>query len=188
MAAFLVRDNVRHRKDIENAYLSAIESAKTDILIANAYFLPGLHFRHALRDAADRGVNVTLLLQKRTEYRLLDFATRALYSAFLHQGITIHEYHKSFMHSKVAVIDQNVAIVGSSNIDPFSLFLSLEANVIIENEHFAMQLKQSLRHAIGDGASLMTADQWRHGHYLKRFISWIVYGFVKLMIGIIGYP
>lgn len=121
-AAFVVRDNFKHRRDIENAYLLAIASAKSEIIIANAYFLPGLRFRHALRDAASRGVVVKLLLQQRTEYKFLDYATRALYSALLSQNIQIYEYHKSHMHSKVAVIDENLAIVGSSNIDPFSLF------------------------------------------------------------------
>ena len=187
-ATFLVRDNFKHRTDIENAYLKAIKSAKTEIIIANAYFLPGLRFRHALRDAAARGVRVILLLQKRTEYMLLDFATRALFSTLLQQGIIIYEYHKSFMHSKVAVIDDQIAIIGSSNIDPFSLFLSIEANVVVENKHFAMQLKKSLQNAINDGATIITADKWQHHYYVKRTISWMVYGLVKLMIAIIGYP
>lgn len=187
-AAFIVRDNVKHRKDIENAYLSAIESSTTEIIIANAYFLPGLRFRHALRGAAARGVRVILLLQQRTEYALLDFATRALYSTLLNQGINIYEYHKSFMHSKVAVIDDKLAIVGSSNIDPFSLFLSIEANVIVNNDDFSGQLKQSLQHAIDDGSTLITVDDWHHHYYVKRLVSWVVYGLVKLVMGIAGYP
>jgi cardiolipin synthase A/B len=187
-AAFLIRDNFKHRRDIENAYLSAIESAQSEIIIANAYFLPGLRFRHALRDAVLRGVKVTLLLQKRTEYILLDFATRALYSALLKQGIHIHEYHKSFMHSKVAVIDDRFAIIGSSNIDPFSLFLAIEANIIVENQHFSDQLRQSLLNAINDGSTVITIDEWQHHYYVKRFISWLVYGLAKLMVGIAGYP
>ena len=110
-AAFLLRDNLWYRNEIEDAYLSAIKSAKTEILIANAYFLPGIRFRHALRDAAKRGVRVTILLQGHVEYILLDFASHALYSTLLSQGIEIYEYHKSFMHSKVAVIDNCWAMV-----------------------------------------------------------------------------
>jgi cardiolipin synthase A/B len=187
-AAFLVRDNFKHRRDIENAYLSAIESAKSEITIANAYFLPGLRFRHALRDAADRGVTVKLLLQQRTEYLFLDFATRALFTSLLSQGIHIYEYHKSHMHSKVAVIDQRYSIVGSSNIDPFSLFLSLEANLIIDDQSFAEQLSQHLSQTIDTGAALITKDEWQKHYYFKRLMSWFVYGFVKVLLGAIGYP
>jgi cardiolipin synthase A/B len=187
-AQFVVRDNFKHRRDIENAYLSAISSAKTEIIIANAYFLPGLRFRHALRDASARGVRIVLLLQNRTEYLLLDFATRALYTVLLKQGICIYEYHKSFMHSKVAVFDQQLAIVGSSNIDPFSLFLSLESNVVIKNKDFAEMLKQHLQKSIDEGAVLITVDDWQHHNRFKRFVSWITYGCVKLVLAVAGYP
>lgn len=187
-AAFLLRDNFSHRSEIEDAYLSAILSAKSEILIANAYFLPGLRFRHALRDAATRGVRVTLLLQGRTEYFFLDLATHALYSTLLSQGIKIYEYHKSFMHSKVAVVDERLAIVGSSNIDPFSLLLSLEANVAIDNEEFAQELRASIQDSIDVGSSLVMAEAWQRGFYVKRFVSWLAYALIKLIISIVGDP
>jgi cardiolipin synthase len=110
-SAFLVRDNIRHRRDIEDAYLQAIEQAQFEIILANAYFLPGLNFRHALLDAAGRGVRVILLLQGRVEYRLLHYASHALYGSFLDAGMEIYEYHKSLMHAKVAVIDEHWATV-----------------------------------------------------------------------------
>lgn len=186
-ARFLLRDNLWHRRDIEDAYLSAIRAAKTEIVIANAYFLPGLRFRHALRKAAERGVRVVLLLQGRVEYLLLDFASHALYSAFLKQGIEIFEYHKSFMHSKVAVIDHQWAMVGSSNIDPFSLLMSREANVEIDNAQFSAALRLELQKSMDDGATKVTMDSWLHGHIIKRFFSWVIYGLVRLMIGLAGY-
>lgn len=187
-AAFLVRDNVKHRSDIEMAYLNAIKVAESEIIIANAYFLPGLRFRHALHDAAERGVNVILLLQERTEYAVLDFAMRALYSAFLNQNIHIYEYHKSLMHSKVSVIDSEIAIIGSSNVDPFSLFLSLEANVIVKNKLFANELRQSLKTDINDGSTLITLDEWQRYPYVKRILSWVLYGLIKLFTAFIGSP
>jgi cardiolipin synthase len=72
-SAFIVRNNIRHRRDIEDAYLHAIEKAQFEIIIANAYFLPGLNFRHALLRAAGRGVRVILLLQGKVEYRLMHY-------------------------------------------------------------------------------------------------------------------
>ncbi len=139
-AAFVVRDNFRHRRDIETAYMRAIEQAESEIILAHAYFLPGLDFRHALINAAGRGVRVVLLLQGRVEYLLQHYATRALYGNLLDGGIEIYEYRKSFLHAKVAVIDGHWATVGSSNIDPYSLLLSREANVVVDDEAFGATL------------------------------------------------
>jgi cardiolipin synthase A/B len=186
-AAFLVRDNFRHRRDIENAYLTAIRSAKSEILIANAYFLPGLRFRHALFNAAARGVRVRLLLQNKVEYLFLDFATHALYNSLLSHGIEIYEFHQSFMHSKVAVIDQQWSMVGSSNIDPFSLLMSQEANILVKDVPFSTELKQSIEASIEQGAKRVDIEEWTKRPYIKRFLSWAVYGMVRVLISLAGY-
>ncbi len=186
-AAFLVRNNIRHRRDIEAAYLLAIEQAQSEIILANAYFLPGLNFRHALVAAAGRGVRVVLLLQGRMDHPLLHSASHALYGSFLDAGIEIHEYHKSMMHAKVAVIDGHWSTVGSSNLDPFSLLLSLEANVVVDDESFAKKLKQSLEQAIKMGARRISENSWRTQSIKLRLASWLSYSLVRFMIGIAGY-
>ena len=186
-SAFLVRDNIRHRRDIEDAYLHAIGQAQFEIILANAYFLPGLKFRHALLDAAGRGVRVVLLLQGRVEYRLLHYASHALYGSFLDAGIEIYEYHKSLMHAKVAVIDEHWATVGSSNLDPFSLLLALEANVVVDDENFAKTLKHSLEQAIKMGTRRIFANNWKARTIRLRLASWLSYNLVRFMIGMAGY-
>jgi cardiolipin synthase A/B len=185
--SFLVRDNIRHRRDIEDAYLQAIQQAQFEIILANAYFFPGLNFRHALLDAAGRGVRVILLLQGRVEYRLMHYASHALYGSFLDAGIEIYEYHESLMHAKVAVIDEHWATVGSSNLDPFSLLLALEANVVVDDENFAKTLKQSLGQAIEMGARRIFDNNWRTHTIGLRLASWLSYGLVRFMIGMAGY-
>lgn len=185
-AALMLRDNILHRRDIEEAYLAAIDAAKHEIIIANAYFLPGWRFRKALIEAAERGVKVTLLLQGRLEYFYM-FASHAFYSQFLQYGIEIYEYRKSFMHSKVAVIDGQWATVGSSNIDPFSLLLAREANVVVDDKKFAKELHDSLLQNIADGAQQVSQENWQKRHLLGRFASWITYGCLRLFLGVIGY-
>jgi cardiolipin synthase len=186
-AAFLVRNNIRHRRDIEDAYLQAIEQSQSEIIIANAYFFPGLKFRHALMDAAGRGVRVVLLLQGKVEYRLLYYASKALYGSFLEAGIEIHEYHNSLMHAKVAVIDEQWSTVGSSNLDPFSLLLSLEANVVVDDKNFAGTLKRSLEKAIAGGAHQIRPNSWKAQPIRLRMVSWLCYGLVRFMTGMTGY-
>ena len=186
-AAFLIRDNLRHRRDIEDAYLEAIAGARQEILIANAYFLPGRRFREALKAATERGVQVTVLLQGRVEYRLLHYATQALYGPLLEAGIRIVEYHRSFLHAKVAVVDGVWATVGSSNIDPFSLLLAREANVVVKDEGFAEQLRHSLEQAMQEGSQELLPGRWRRLPWHSRLMRRLAYSLVRLLIGIAGY-
>ncbi len=182
----VLRDNVLHRRDIEQAYLDAINHAKHEIIIANAYFFPGWRMRNALVEASKRGVKVTLLLQGRIEY-WIRVATHAYYGAFLRQGIDIFEYKRSFMHSKVAVIDQHWATIGSSNIDPFSLMLAREANVVVQDQMFALELRDSLLQSIQEGAEQIHSPSWIRGNLNKRLLSWLVYAVLRGLIGLFGY-
>lgn len=186
-AAFLIRDNLRHRNDILHAYLDAINAAQDEILIANAYFLPGVRFGRALQAAARRGVRITVLLQGKTDHPLLRYATQALYAAVLQSGIRIFEYEKSFMHAKVAVIDGYWATVGSSNIDPFSLLLAKEANLVVRDADFAGQLRASIRQAMADGAQEMLSAHVDRRAWPFRFLRWLSYGLVRALVGLTGY-
>lgn len=180
---FIERDNFRHRQDIEKAYLHAIQNAKNEILIANAYFIPGKKFERALIEAARRGVSVTLLLKGEMDY-FLSNATRAFYGKFLIEGISIFEYTRSFMHSKVAVIDETWSTVGSSNIDPFSLLLAREANIVVFDKSFASQLKRNIKEDIRFGGTEILLKNWDKAHLLKRFKARIAYLFIRLSLGV----
>ena len=185
-AAFVVRDNLRHRHDIEQAYLTAISSARQRILIANAYFLPGRRFRKALLAAAARGVEVSLLLQGRREYPLVHFATQALYTRLLGAGIRVFEYRHSFLHAKVAVIDNDWVTVGSSNIDPFSLLLAREANIVARDPTLARTLREKLEAAIAQGSVELNAGQWKKGSLLTRLLRQACYTLIRVARGLIG--
>ena len=121
------------------------------------------------------------------EYRLLHYASLALYGNFLDAGMEIYEYHKSLMHAKVAVIDEHWATVGSSNLDPLSLLLSLEANVVVVDEDFAGDLKGSLEAAIETGARRVYKGNWRTQNFGMRLASRLSYGLVRFMTGMTGY-
>ena len=140
-AAFLVRDNLRQRRAIERSYVEAIRRARHQVDIAVPYFYPGHGFRTALRKAARRGVQVRLLLQGKIDYRFAAMAAQALYDEMRSTGIQVYEYTPAFLHAKVAVVDDNWATVGSSNIDPLSLLLNLEANVVVRDADFARTLR-----------------------------------------------
>ena len=142
---FVTRDNGGHLNDIEAEYLSAIRGAKRDVLIANAYFLPGYRLLHALHAAAGRGVRVTLILQGAPDMPMVTGASRRLYPYLLGGGVHVHEYCKRPLHGKLAAIDDEWATVGSSNLDPLSLSLNLEANVLVRDRAFNTQVRERLR-------------------------------------------
>jgi cardiolipin synthase A/B len=185
-ATLLLRDNFRNRKRIERAYLKAIGEAHHEIIIANAYFLPGGKLRHALLSAAKRGVKVKLLLQGRYEYFMQYHAARPVYSALLAAGVEIHEYASSFLHAKVAVVDADTpkawATVGSSNLDPLSLLLAREANIVVRGSEFAQTLRKRLEHAMAqDGKQIDPAD-YANRPWAQRMRDHMAYALMRLAL------
>jgi cardiolipin synthase len=183
----LLRDNWRHRRDIERAYLYAIAAAKSEVIIANAYFLPGRIFRRSLIQAVERGVRVVLLLQGKVEHRLLHYATHALYDQLLLAGVEIYEYQPSFLHAKVAVVDGVWATVGSSNIDPFSLLLAKEANLAVSDAGFAIDLRDKLIAAVTLHSRRIETRHWRDQGVWRHWLAMLSYALVRMAVGVLGY-
>lgn len=186
--AFVTRDNLRHRRSIERQYRLAIAGAQRSVLIACPYFLPGKRLRDALMDAAQRGVVVEVLLQGVADYPLLQLATRSMYGNFLAAGVVIYEYQPSMLHAKVAVVDDCWATVGSSNLDPFSLLLNREANIIAQDAAFAATLRASLRDEIDRNAIRLDAVAWRQRSLLRRIASWLALALLRLVSAPFGVP
>ena len=167
----LLRDNLRHRHSIERAYRRELRLARGDVMMAMAYFLPTRGLRGALLQAARSGVRVRLLIQGRVEYWWAHWAQQALVSELVDGGIEIYEYRKSFLHAKVLCVDDWVTI-GSSNIDPFSLMLSLEANLAIEQPLFAKQVRAALEQAIDQGSERLLSPTLRYRGARGSILRW----------------
>ena len=185
-AALVLRDNIRNRNSIEKSYLKAIGQARDDIVIANAYFLPGGKLRRALVAAARRGVKVTLLLQGKYEYFMQYHAVRPVYTTLLDAGVEIHEYEASFLHAKVAVIDGHWATVGSSNLDPLSLLLAREANVVVEDKAFAISLREHLQTAIASQGRQIDATAFSQRTLRQRMLGHVAYALMRFGIWLVG--
>jgi cardiolipin synthase len=185
-AAFVHRDNFRHRHDIEALYLDGIRAARREIFIACAYFMPGWRVRHALMEAAGRGVRVAIVVQGWSDHRIFQQASRVLYGTLLDHGIEIFEYERSELHAKAACVDGRWATVGSSNLDPFSLLLAREANVAVMSESFARELRESIDHEIRHGARAVPRLLWKRRPWSKRVVGWLAYGYARLAMGLAG--
>lgn len=150
-AMLVSRDNSSHTTDIERQYRIAIRAARERIVIANAYFFPGYRLIRDLRRAARRGVDVRLILQGTPDMAIVKVGASALYGHLAKAGVRIFEYCDRPLHGKVALVDHEWSTVGSSNLDPLSLSLNLEANIVILdggfNEHLHARLDHLMRHS-----------------------------------------
>jgi cardiolipin synthase len=183
-AMLLLRDNARRSTSIEHEYRRAIRAARNEVVIANAYFFPGYGFLRDLRHAARRGVRVSLLVQGEPDTPLALRAARTLYPHLVEAGVCIHEYCQRPFHGKVAWVDDAWATVGSSNLDPLSLSLNLEANVFVRSPAFNRALRARIGTLIEhhcravDPAGVPRRTLWQRltrpllFHVLRRFPRW----------------
>jgi cardiolipin synthase A/B len=184
-AMFVIRDNGLHRDDIEREYRAAIRAAREEVVIANAYFFPGYRLLKALRRAAGRGVKVRLILQGQPDMAIVKTAAELLHRRLLGAGVEIYDYCERPLHGKVAVIDGTWCTVGSSNLDPLSLALNLEANVIVRDHAFAGVLRERLDALMRDHCRRLEpraveqrSGRWRVWvetlayHLTRRFPAW----------------
>ncbi|WP_257389277.1 cardiolipin synthase ClsB [Tahibacter caeni] len=182
---FVTRDNHRHPGDIEREYRVAIRAAQREIVLANAYFFPGYRLLRDLRNAARRGVRVTVVVQGKPDLRIVPIVVRWLYHYLIPAGVRICEFRTRPLHAKVAVVDGRWATVGSSNLDPLSLSLNLEANVVIVDAAFGAELRTRLLQLLARDCVPVTAARvpkrtlWRIVssvlvfHFLRHFPRWV---------------
>ena len=187
LAALVLRDNVHHRHDIERAYLKAIGEARREIVIANAYFIPGRRLRRALVLATQRGVRVWLLLQGKYEHFLQYHAARPVYHRLLAAGVDIHEYAPSALHAKVAVVDGRWATVGSTNLDPLSLLLAREANVVTTDTAFARSLRDRLDALMRTAGNKLDSARFAGRPWHQRVLDRMAFGVMRAVLFLTGH-
>ena len=178
-AALVTRDNVDHPTDIEQHYRLAIRAAKSEILLANAYFFPGYRLLRDLRRAAKRGVRVRLILQGEPDMPIAKLAASMLYDYLLSAGVQIFEYCQRPLHGKVAIADDEWSTVGSSNLDPLSLSLNLEANVMIRDAAFNRVLRDNLQQLIDNHCKQIKPNERPRRKIYRTFIGVVVFHFLR---------
>ncbi|MET0378325.1 MAG: cardiolipin synthase ClsB [Spongiibacteraceae bacterium] len=178
-ALFVTRDNRRARTHIERHYHLAIRQAQHELIIANAYFFPGYRLLWRLRQAARRGVRVSLILQGRPDIGLIKWASSQLYDYLLSSGVQIYEYCERPLHGKVAIADGEWSTVGSSNLDPLSLSLNLEANVVLLDREFNRTLRARLKDLMESQCQPVVAENISHNQWWRGAVSAVVFHFIR---------
>jgi cardiolipin synthase len=180
---YLIRDNFQHRRNLQRFYFRAIESSRQEIYIASAYFVPHLRLRRRLRQAARRGVKITILIQGKSDAMVAYHAARPLFKSLIREGIQIFECADRVLHAKAAVIDNEWATVGSFNWEPFSLFLNIEGNVFAKNKNLAADLKTTFENWRTEyGKKIELADlNMSFLQTLKVYFSQMIYWLTRLI-------
>jgi len=182
-AAFVMRDNLRQRRTIEQATLQAIGQARYRVDILCPYFYPSRVFRRALCKAAASGVKVRLLLQGKPDYALAALAARVLYAELQRHGVRIFEYQPAFLHAKVICVDDEWCSVGSSNLDPISLKMNLEGNLLIKDRPFAQSLSKELQRDFAQSVEIVGKNDrpsaWWAGP-ARGLLSWVARTYLRL--------
>jgi cardiolipin synthase len=180
------RDNREHTTDIEEQYLKAMRTATQRITIANAYFFPSYRFLRELRSAARRGVKVTLILQGQPDMPFVRMCSRLTYTWLLREGVMIHEYKQRALHGKVALIDQEWSTVGSSNLDPLSLALNLEANLFIRDQRLNHQLHEHLKELAAAHSKQVNLKGLAKGQWWRAPMIFLSFHFLRHFPAIAG--
>ena len=186
-AVLIERDNGMRSTDIEAHYLQAFRKARQRIVVANAYFFPGYRLMRELRNAARRGVEVRLILQGQPDMRWVRALSRLLYNYLLRDGVKIHEYCQRPLHGKVALVDDQWATVGSSNLDPLSLSFNLEANLFIRDRAFNQQLHQHLHALASEQCKPVTLERMIRGYWWRAPLIFVCFHVIRHFPRIAGW-
>lgn len=178
-ARIIGHDSWGATRTIRNLYVRKINAARRVILIANSYFAPDLPVRRALIAAAERGVEVRVLVPRESDVAPVAWAGRALYAGLLRAGVHIHEWTASMLHSKTAVID-DWATVGSYNFDYRSLRYNLEVTAASEDPAFVRDVEDSIRKDIAVSEEILR-ETWSARPLYQRLVEWFFYVFRKIL-------
>lgn len=152
---------------IYRAMLTAITGAQHSIHMTMSYFVPDGQTVDALKQAAGRGVDVTLILQGMSDSTLVLRTSQSYYGELLAAGIRIYERSDTLLHAKTVVIDGVWSTVGSSNVDWRSFLHNDEVNVIVLGAEFADEMEQQFQRDLGQSQHI-TAERWAERSALRR--------------------
>lgn len=182
---FLIRfrrnDWIWKKNEIHHSYREALTKAESSVIIIASYFLPGFLFRRILRNARKRGVEITLVLTRSSDVKIIHSAERYLYSFLLRNKIKIFEWPNSMMHGKATIADNDWVTIGSYNINQLSHYRSIELNADIKNQGFAKLFRDHIEQVILADCNEITNEKLLRAGYLIQLVNFLSYHYVKLI-------
>ncbi len=178
-------DLIKNKNEIHKSYIESIKNAKNSITLIGSYFLPGKTFRKLLRQAAARGVKVTIILSLKSDTNSVRLAESYLYDFYLKNNISIYEWKRSVMHGKAMLVDSKWATVGSYNINYLSHYISIELNADIKDPAFINELKQHLNSICEKDCIKVNSSSLIKRSWFSRLKIKLAYNFHSLLMNIL---
>ncbi len=167
---FLINHGGFGQKEIYEEMRSQIQKSEKSIYLTTSYFFPDRNFFQLLLDAANRGVVIKMILRgKDDEFLPVRFSSSYFHKA-LKANIQIFRYDSAIIHAKTAIVDEKWATIGSSNLDKFSFYYNIEANLASANPSFVGKIKEQFLHDLKDCRQIQLAD-WIKRPLLERLIE-----------------
>lgn len=161
-----------YRRRIERLYLLKIAESRQRVLLTNPYMVPSRRIREALCEAADRGVDVRLLLPYHSDVPIADLAGRRFFRQYLKRGIRIYLYQRTILHAKCMILDQSWASVGSANLDALSLRQNLEANAVALDPDVVTLLEDQFWADL-DHTLELSLHTWKKRPWKEKCFEWM---------------
>lgn len=165
---------------IQQVLTLAINQAQHSICITTPYFVPSDELLEEFRMTAQRGVTVELIIPKKNDSLMVQWASRAYYTELLDAGVKIYEFHGGLLHTKSVVVDNLYCLVGTVNIDMRSLWLNFELTMAVDNPEFTRQVSE-LQISYKQNATLVNKNQWNNRKIYYRFFERVFYLFGPLL-------
>jgi cardiolipin synthase len=149
------------------SFLMGINSARKKIRITTPYFIPNSTLLDNLKAAALAGVDVELLVPRRSDTRIVDLAAIPYYEELATAGVKVYRYKKGFVHAKTMTVDGELSIVGTANMDLRSFDFNFEANAVIYGTHTARQLDEAFENDL-KVSELITKERWARRGIVRK--------------------
>jgi cardiolipin synthase A/B len=151
------------------------DRAEQHIIVMSSYFLPGRVIRRNIAKARSRGVKISLILAGSSDVMIAKYAERFIYRWLLRLGVEIYEYPKAVLHAKLSTYDRVWVTVGSYNVNDISAYASIELNLDVMDDAFAIQADEWLQRIIEEDCDSITSAQLQNYNTLTRFLQWWSY-------------
>lgn len=165
---------------ISQSLLTAIYSARTSIIMTTPYFVPSDELLHAICTAAERGIDVHIILPTKNDSTMVQWASRTFFSTLLEAGVKLHKFNGGLLHTKSVLIDDELSLVGTVNLDMRSLWLNFEITAVIDDKGFGKDLKQ-LQHEYMSQSTLLRLEDWKKRPIWHLVIERLFYFFAPLL-------
>ncbi|WP_088042521.1 cardiolipin synthase [Bacillus sp. EAC] len=161
----------RKNEVIKDLFFAMITSARESIQIASPYFVPDEDLLTALKVASNGGVKVKILIPDRPDKKIVFYASRSYFPELLEAGVEIFEYKQGFLHSKILIVDGEVASVGTANMDMRSFHLNFEVTAFLYLEESIKHLVKDFNQDIIDSDAILLSDFKKRAFYKRIFES-----------------